>query len=350
MRSHARLDRPRLQFAAAALIAGSLAPAAALAQPLRDLASGCGIGIGAAVTYSALNEPAYATTLGAELSVVTPENEMKWSNIHPQRTQFSFDRADAIVALAEANGMAVHGHTLLWHQQNPGWLTNGGFGRDEMIQILADHIDTVAGHYSGRVAVWDVVNEVFESDGSLRRSIWLDRVGPDYIELAFQLASNADPNARLVINDYSNETINAKSNGMYAFISDLLARGVPVHGIGFQLHVTTSGINVQSFADNMRRFAALGLDIYITELDVRMQLPPTAASLAAQANVYRSIAGACLDQPACGGIWMWGFTDAHSWIPSFMPGWGAALPFDERYAPKPAYDALSARFAECSAR
>jgi endo-1,4-beta-xylanase len=150
----------------------------------------------------------------------------------------------------------------------------------------------------------------------------------------------------LIYNDYGNEGINAKSNAIYNMVADMLSRGIPIHGVGFQLHVTLSGINLASFSANLQRFADLGLEAYITELDVRIQLPVTDQKLATQANVYQGILGACLAQPACKALQMWGFTDAHSWIPGFFQGFGAALIFDESYQPKPAYDALAARLGQ----
>src|SRR5262249_25109611 len=157
------------------------------------------------VAYNPLvGDPTYSATLASEFNLVTPENDMKWAPIHPQQFEYSFTRADAIVEHAAQSGSGVHGHTLVWHNQIPGWLSSGSFSRDAMIDILRDHIYTVAGRYSGYVVAWDVVNEAFESDGSLRNTLWLSRIGPDYLDLAFQFASEADPYANLVYNDYSN--------------------------------------------------------------------------------------------------------------------------------------------------
>ena len=342
--------------AAGMIVCGAVVAASAqsgdVPVPLRDLAARCGRRIGPAVAYSPLlREPLYGDTLRREFDILTPENEMKWEPLHPARSFYDFTRADALMAFAAANDMVVHGHTLVWHNQLPQWLTAGAFGRDEMIEILRDHIRTVAGRYSGRYLVaWDVVNEAFNDDGTLRRTLWLDRIGADYLDLAFQFASEADPTARLIYNDYGNETLNAKSNATYRLVSDLLARGLPIHGVGFQLHLTDRGINRESFAANMQRFADLGLEIYITELDVRTRLPATPEALATQAQWYGDLMQACLDQPACRAFQTWGFTDAHSWVPSFFPGFGAALIFDESYQPKPAYDALWQRLSACVPR
>jgi endo-1,4-beta-xylanase len=311
--------------------------------PLRDLADQRGLWVGPAVAYGPLvNEPPYAQTLAREFNVLTPENAMKWAATHPQRYQYTFGQADAIVNFAQANGMPVHGHNLVWDQSNPSWLTSGNFSRDEMIAILRDHIDTVAGRYSGSVAFWDVVNEAVGPDGSLRNTLWRNRIGPDYLDLAFRFAGEADPSALLLYNDYGAEVVNAKSNGIYNLVSGMLSRGVPIHGVGFQMHIDLGGINYQSFAQNLQRFADLGLAVFVTEMDVRIQLPATADKLARQAEVYRNVLDVCLGQPACYGFQTWGFTDKYSWIPGSFPGYGAALVFDNGYNPKPDYDALEA--------
>jgi len=313
--------------------------------PLRELATQRGLWIGPCVASTPLaTEPAYAETLRREFNVVTPENDMKWALIHPARGRYDFARADAITGFATANGMAVHGHTLVWHNQNPAWLTSTAWPRDEAITLLREHIAAVAGHYAGTVAAWDVVNEAIANDGSLRQTPWLDWIGPDYLAIAFRAAAEADPQAKLLYNDYGAEAVNAKSDGIYRLLSDLLGAGVPVHGIGFQCHLAIDGLDIArdraSFARNLQRFAALGLELYVTEMDVRLPLPATAGSLAHQAEIYRGVLEACLAQPAFRGFQTWGFTDKYSWIPHRFLGQGAALPLDEHYRPKPAYDAL----------
>lgn len=325
------------------LILNSLAYSQA-APPLKDLANSYGLWIGPAVAYNPLqNEPIYGQTLAQEFNILTPENAMKWAATHPQRDRYSFTQADAMFHFAQANGLVLHGHNLVWHESNPQWLTSGSFTRAEMIDILREHIYTVAGRYRGYMTAWDVVNEAVNTNGTLRSTLWLNRIGPEYLDMAFQFTSEADPTALLIYNDYGAEVINAKSNGIYNLLSAMLSRGIPVHGVGFQMHVGTGGINYQSFAQNLQRFADLGLAVFITEMDVAIQLPVTAAKLAAQANVYRNVLDVCLGQPACYGFQTWGFTDKYSWIPRARPGYGAALIFDENYDPKPAYNALQDR-------
>jgi endo-1,4-beta-xylanase len=317
------------------MIASSPAP------PLPDLAARRGLWIGPCVAATPLATDAeYAEVLRREFNAVTPENAMKWGPIHPARDRYDFAGADAIVDFAAANGMAVHGHTLAWHRQNPDWLTASTTSRDETIALLREHIATVAGRYAGNVAAWDVVNEAVADDGTLHRTVWLDRIGPDYLAIAFQAAAEADPQARLLYNDYGAEAGNAKSDAIFDLLARLVRAGAPVHGVGFQCHLTTGGLDLGSFARNLQRFAGLGLALYVTEMDVRLPLPASEEALAAQAALYRGVLEACLDQPAFRGFQTWGFTDKHSWIAGRFPGHGAALLFDERYRPKPAYAAL----------
>lgn len=328
----------------AAVGAGLMSGRSALAgnPTLRDLAKGAGVFIGPAVGYNQLlQDPMYGPVLAREFNILTPENDMKWGPIHPARNQYQFTRADALVSFAAQNGMLVHGHTLTWHSSNPGWLVNGTFNQVEMIEILADHIYTVAGRYRGYVLVWDVINEGINGDGSIRSTLWTERIGPEYMDLAFYFAADADPGAILIYNDHTNEHVNAKSTGIYNLVRGMLKRGVPIHGVGFQVHIPTGGLNYQSFAQNLRRFTDLGLAIFITEMEVRIQLPVTPDKLAAQAAVYRNVLDTFLDQQGRVAFQTWGFTDRYSWIPGFFPGFGAALPLDEDYVPKPAYDALA---------
>jgi endo-1,4-beta-xylanase len=317
------------------------AAAGGRASGLRDLADPLGFYIGPAIAYPPLlNESIYGDTAAREFNFLTPENAMKWAATHPQPNTYTFNQADTIFNFAANNNLAVHGHNLIWQSSNPGWLSAGNYSRDDMIAIMADHIYTVAGRYSGGILAWDVVNEALDGNGNLASGIWRNRLGTDYVDLAFSFARDADPNALLVYNDYGAETINNKSTGIYNMIRSMLNRGIPIDGVGFQMHIGTGGINYNSFAQNLQRFADLGMILFVTEMDVRIQLPATSDKLAAQANVYRSVIDACLNQPSVAGFQMWGFTDKYSWIPGSYRGYGAALIFDENYNPKPAYDAI----------
>ncbi len=300
--------------------------------------------VGAAAEPQLLSEAPYASTLSREFTALTPRKAMKWEQLHPERDRYDFVRADTLMDFAQANAMQVRGHTLVWHMQNPQWLYEMPGGRDEFSALLRDHIFTVVGRYRGRVVHWDVVNEAIDTNGALRNTIWLEKIGPDYIEKAFQWAHQADPGARLYYNDFAADGTGVKSDAVYNLVRDLRARGVPVHGVGLQMHITPSvpvGLD-----DNLARLQALGTEVAITEMDVRLRLPPTEADLQAQAGVYSRVVSSCLAVAACRSFVTWGFTDKYSWIPETFPGYGAALLFDEQYRPKPAYFAVRDALAE----
>jgi endo-1,4-beta-xylanase len=246
-----------------------------------------------------------------------------------------------MVAFAQANSLAVRGHVFVWHSQLPAWLSGGSWTSAQVDSILQDHITTVMNRYRARIRIWDVVNEALDDNAAPRTTFWSTALGADYIARAFRLARGADTTALLFYNDYNIEGMNAKSDATYRLISDLLAQGVPIHGVGMQGHLQVGLLpSAQDLAANFARFAALGLKIQITELDIRMTLPVTADKLAQQAADYRTIVNACLQTPACDAVVLAGVYDGDSWVPSTFPGEGAALLRDETFGAKPAYTAI----------
>ncbi len=311
--------------------------------PLRALAAQRGRHIGSAadrgLRYTGTDLTRFKKLLAREFDVLTPENDMKHERIHTARTVYRFEPADSIVAFADSSGMRVRGHPLVWHRQLAPWLTSGSFTPAEGRSLLQEHITTVVNHYRGRLLAWDVVNEALADDGSLRPSVWLDLVGRDYIELAFRWARDADPSVALFYNDYNIEGINAKSDSAFALLRDLRARGVPIDGVGLQAHFIAGGVPA-TLGQNISRFASLGLKVHITELDVRVPVPSTAAVLQTQAQNYRDVLQTCLSYPACELVSVWGLSDRESWIPGAFPGFGEALLFDASYQPKAAFSAV----------
>ena len=328
---------------------------------LRDAAAQRALLVGTAADYSYLGQTDYTTVLAREYSVLEPENDLKWAAVHPGRPgsagEYNFVPGDALLSFAKAHNMKLRGHNLCWYSYNPSWLTNGGYSADQLNQILHDHITTVVGHYAGQIFAWDVVNEALADNGQLRDSIWYDQPGiglPDfgYIAQAFQWAHAADSSAILFYNDYNVEDASsAKSTAMYNMLKALLAQGVPIGGVGLQLHTMTGsgGPTIAGLDANVARLAALGLQVQFTEMDVRIPVnsrgQASQADLQAQAQRYHDIVGVCLKYPACTLVQTWGFTDKYSWIPGSFPGYGAGLPFDLQYQPKPAYDAMQQVFA-----
>jgi endo-1,4-beta-xylanase len=315
-------------------------------EPLRELIQAHGLHIGAAVGPSQLRcEPAYAEVLGREFDMLTTENALKFGPVHPAPSSYDWEDADKIIEYAEEHGMRVRGHTLVWHRQLPSWVEKRKWTREELIEVLHEHITTVVGRYRGRIAAWDVVNEAVEDDGSLRDTIWLRVIGPEYIEMAFRWAHEADPEARLFYNDYSCEDMGCKSDAVYTLVEGLVDKGVPIHGVGWQMHVALgSSPKPDDVRANLERLGGLGLEVQITEMDVRVR-DSKPRTLERQADVYADMMQACLDADNCTAFVLWGFTDRHSWVPGFFEGWGWALVFDEEYGPKPAYRRLQEALA-----
>ncbi|QFY10875.1 cellulase family glycosylhydrolase [Nonomuraea phyllanthi] len=327
----------------AGVLAAFLLPttSADASAPLRTHAAARGKFIGAALATSPLsNENSYRTIAATEFNQVTAENAMKWDSTEPSQGQFNFSGADAIVNFATQNDMQVHGHTLVWHNQTPGWVQN--LGASAMRTAMQNHISQVVGRYADNPAVvsWDVVNEAFEDNGNYRTSFWYNTLGQGYIADAFRAARAADPDARLCINDYNTEGINAKSTAIYNLVSSLRQQGVPVDCVGFQTHLAIQYGFPNDFQQNLERFAALGVQVRITELDVRMQMPRSSSKDATQATYYRNVVNACMAVTACAGVTIWGFTDKYSWVPDTFSGQGAALIYDENYQQKPSYTAV----------
>ena len=333
------------------------------AQTTLREAAGHRLLVGAAADADEYGQPnrlldaAYAEALASQFNMLEAENAMKWDAVEPVSGTFEFSPGDKLVAFAEAHRMKVRGHNLCWHRQVPAWLTALAKTATpaQLAAIFERHIAAETGHYRGRVFAWDVVNEAFDNphgagEVGLRDSIWYNRpgigvAGTGFIERAFRIAHAADPDAKLFYNDYGIETPGPKLSAVLAMAKDFLARGVPLHGIGFQAHLMLNGApTAAELARSMKEVAALGLEIHITELDVRVPVDASgnasAADLAAQAELYRRVVSVCLAQPACTAVQVWGVSDGHSWVPHAYPGFGAALLLDAQYRPKPALTAV----------
>jgi endo-1,4-beta-xylanase len=329
--------------AAAIMLVVVPASTASAASTLNQLAQAKGKYFGSATDNPELSDSAYTATLGsAEFGQITPGNSMKWDATEPQQGQFSYAKGDAVVSFAKAHNQIVRAHTLVWHSQLPGWLTGGSWSATQLTSILQNHIANVAGHYKGQVYAWDVVNEPFNEDGTYRTSLWYNTLGTGYIATALRAARAADPTAKLYINDYNTEGLGAKSDGMYNLVKSLKAQGVPIDGVGFQGHLAVQYGLPSGIQANLQRFADLGVDVAVTELDVRMMLPADANKVATQASYYSEVTKACVAVTRCVGITIWDYTDKYSWVPSTFNGQGSALPWDENLAKKPSvYGAIS---------
>lgn len=334
--------------------------------------------IGAAVDPT--SRQTHAPLLEQHFNSVTAENEMKFESVERTEGVFDYAEADELVAFAQAHGMKVRGHTLVWHRQTPDWVFEAAGGApaspELLLSRLKNHIDHVVAHFKGRVYAWDVVNEAITDDGKFRtdheaeadqRSRWHGILGVDYIAKAFEYAHAADPDAKLFYNDYRTY-IPAKRQAIYEMLKELLARGVPIHGVGLQCHLsiepstdpTNHGFHqtLPEMEKTIELYASLGLDVQITELDLSLYVPGVkytpetfyttetftdaleqkqAERYAAFFELFRKHAKVIT------GVTFWGIADDNTWLSEFSSGRkDFPLLFDVQHEPKQALDRVMA--------
>ena len=322
-----RVHRAVSLLATAGLVATTALALAGPAQAgttLGQSAAERGRYFGVAIAAGRMGDSTYMGIVDREFDSIVAENEMKMDATEPNQNQFNFTNGDRIANYALGKGKKLRGHTLAWHAQQPRWMES--MSGDTLRRALINHITQVAAHYKGKIHSWDVVNEAFADDGrGSRRDSNLQRTGNDWIEAAFRAARAADPGAKLCYNDYNTDGINAKSTGVYNMVRDFKSRGVPIDCVGFQSHL---GTTVPSdYQANLQRFADLGVDVQITELDIQQG--------SNQANAYRQVTQACLAVSRCTGITVWGVRDSDSWRTGANP-----LLFDSSGNKKAAYTAV----------
>jgi endo-1,4-beta-xylanase len=334
------------------------AAAQAATVPLQQLAAEKGLMFGSSLALKyCVQSAAYQQLFVSQCDVATPELHMKWDSLSSQPGVYNFGNADRFVAFCAANRMRVRGHTLVWHDALPAWLpslltpANGH-------AMMTDHIHKVAGHFAGKLYSWDVVNEVLDPashrpDG-LRNTLWLENCGVDYLEQAFRATAAADPSALLVWNEnyleLSNGFGSAKRSAMLSLLDGMLARGVPIHGVGLEAHLRAEQATVlgdASYEAFLGELARRGMKIFVTELDVQdVTLPADAGARdQAVAQIYSRFLSATLRQPAVRGVVTWGLADSFSWIAGYRPRTDGLpvrpLPFDANFQPKAAYYAIA---------
>jgi len=302
-----------------------MASTASAASTLGAAAAQSGRYFGTAIASGKLGDSAYTTIAAREFNMATPENEMKPDATEPNRGSFTFSAGDQVYNWATSHGMKVRGHTLVWHSQIPSWMTSLS-GSAATLAGMQEHINGVMAHYKGELPYWDVVNEAFNEDGTRRSDVWQNNIGNAYIEDAFQTARAADGSAKLCYNDYNIENWSyAKTQGVYNMVKDFKSRGIPIDCVGFQTHMTGGSSLPSSFQTTLSSFAALGVDVAITEADVTN----------ANTTQYANMTTACLAVSRCVGITVWGVRDSDSWRSSESP-----LLFDGSGNKKAAYTSV----------
>jgi endo-1,4-beta-xylanase len=329
--------------------------------------------VGAAIgTHQVMGaEPAALELAARQFNTITPENLLKWAEVHPQPDQYNFEPADKYVAFGQKHRMFIVGHTLVWHNQTPAWVFQDDSGqplsRDALIQRMRDHIHTVVGRYKGKIGGWDVVNEAFEDDGSLRDSPWRKTIGDDYLELAFRFAHEADPEAELYYNDY-NEWHPGKRKAVNRLVRSFNAKGIRIDGIGLQGHWGLDYPSLPEIEAMLNDYGKLGVKLMVTELDMNI-LPRPGAQTAAEVSATAK-GGDALNPYAAGlpedkneelaeryaaifamfvkhhdkidRVTMWGVHDGQSWLNNWPIRGRTAYPllFDRQLQPKLAFDSV----------
>lgn len=292
--------------------------------------------------------------LAYHFNSITAENEMKFESVHPSEDEYTFEEADALVNFARKHGLAMRGHTLVWHNQTTDWLFRDRQGelvsKEVLFERIRSHIHTVVGRYKGDIYAWDVVNEVIADEGDqlLRTSKWTDIAGGDFIAKAFEYAHEADPKALLFYNDY-NESHPHKRDKIYALVKSLLDQGVPIHGIGLQAHWNLYDPSLDDIRAAIEKYASLGLQLQLTELDLsvfrfedeRTDLTePAPGMLERQAEIYEAVFRLLKEYRDCiSSVTFWGAADDYTWLDDFPVRGRKNWPFlfDEQHRPKPAY-------------
>lgn len=367
----ARLTRTLLMISGLLVSTGRPTAAQEQAQGLHSLMVAAGkLYFGTATETNNFDDAAYQaiSTNANEFGMLTPENSQKWEVTQPRQGEFVFTGPDAVAEKAAASGQLLRCHTLTWHSQLPsfGELTlprpptatenhtqltllppktivqTTAWTPETLAAVIQTHITNVMTHFAGRCYAWDVVNEALNEDGTFRESVFLTTLGDGYIPLSFSAAAAADPGARLYYNDFNLETSATKADGAARLVGLVRAAGARIDGVGFQAHLTVGQTPSRAaLAALLARFAALGVEVALTELDIaHAALPAAAADRAQQAADYVAAVGACLDVAACVGVTVWQFTDKFSWVPNTFPGKGDACLFTADYAKKPAYEAV----------
>ena len=354
-------------------------------ETLRELAADVGLGIGSALSprvfFGGFDQD-YLALFERHFSNVTPEYGLYMSHTQPAPGNWQFTEADTVVAFAEGRGLTLRGHALVWgvprrHDlfgdegriswtPTPHWVHDRDMSRDEAIAVMRDHIETVMRRYAGRIHEWHVVNEPLGGQFGARKidgqilapNVWLEKIGPDYIKLAFEHARSVDPDATLILNEWGadyigqdHDYIGKLSNrhdrveSYYNLVAHLLEQGTPIDGIGFQFHleVGLDDPSVASILDNLARYHALGLSTHITELDVRIPEPLTAEKLREQARLYGIVFRAALESTSTRDVMLWDFSDRYSWITrsdGFFPQHAAGTIMDDELRLYPSFQAI----------
>jgi endo-1,4-beta-xylanase len=324
-----------LLLVAAILVASLAVTGCSKKAPILKAADKHGLVFGTAITAGDIFDPEMKEFITSHFNLVVPENTMKWVNIRPTKQFWNWSDLDKMVDFAEENDIIIKGHPLIWDEQTPGFV-NSVKTKEAALEIIVEHITEIMTRYKGRIQMYDVVNEPFAEDGSMLDSFWYRTCGTEFIDVAFRTAREIDPDAILILNEFNNEFAgHPKSDGMYEFVKGMVERGVPIDGIGIQMHIMAeSYFDAEALQANIKRYADLGLSVYFSEIDVRIKNPVTGDNEAQQVAAYRGLMEAALANENAKHFVVWGFADSRSWVPRAFSGYGSAHLFENDVEPR----------------
>jgi endo-1,4-beta-xylanase len=329
-----------------------------IAAPLKQIADQHGIDVGNFAINNHINDERYSSILTNHYNLALLDNTPNWyftdGGLRPSRNEYNFSQMDGLVSFAKKHDMAIQAHHFVWGEEKwlPDWLKNGNYNKEEVLEIMKDHIYTVGKRYSGKVQEWTVVNEAHSRGQKFNnlKDWWKEALGDNkYIDNAFVWAREADPQAKLILNDFGNETYGSISDEMYEYIKNALLRGIPIDGVGFQMHIDGSNPPSKSeVIENMRRFGSLGINVYVTEFDVNMANVNGSENTrnSTQAKIYYDMARACIESMVCKSFSILGITDKETWYAYLGYQNSDPLIFDEEYNMKPSFCSLYEAFKE----
>lgn len=320
--------------------------------PFKVLSQAHGIELGNVAKLNRLKNKPYVNILTSQYSFLTIDGDGDWTygdgTLRPSPTQYNYTNINKLVSFAKAHNMPIQFHHLVWGEQNflPDWLKNGNYNSAQLLNIIHEHISNVVGHYRGQIAEYTVVNEAFTRaehiDGL--SDWWADHIGSDiYIDDSFIWAHQADPNAKLLLNDFDNETENNVSNAEYKYAVAAKAKGIPIDGVGMQMHINAADPpSKQAVIENMQRFMAIGLPTYVTEFDINLNSVKGSSLYKSQleSQITYNMVRACIESKACVSFAQIGITDKESLIKQLFNTNSHSFLFNSRYQPKPSFYAF----------
>ncbi|KAK5659797.1 hypothetical protein OQA88_1009 [Cercophora sp. LCS_1] len=276
---------------------------------------------------------------GGEFGSTTPTNGQKWLFVEPEQGVFNFTEGEIVASKAKKHGLSLRCHALVC--QLAPWVEKVEWTPETLRAAIVSHVTKTAEQWKGRCYAWDVVNEALNEDGTYRESVFYKVLGEEYIKLAFKTAAKVDPKAKLYYNDYNLEWPSKKTEGAQRIVKMLQKEGIKVDGVGLQAHlIAENHPTLDQHIDAIAGFAKLGVEVALTELDIRLQTPANATNLAQQKEAYKNVVGACVQVKGCIGVTIWDFYDPFSWVPFVFEGEGAALLWFDDFSKHPAYDGV----------